>query len=163
MEWKPKWVALPILDFTREILSRKDDIQALSDWTVSLAEALLLGDSKSKCKFANELIKSSFEKLRKKSEAGQKGMNNRWNYNRKIAPPKSSEEVVAFAGLITTIHGFGGSGTLLKDPAAIRTEWCSKTGKERLSTRSRPKKRKGGRNEKPNQEKSKTGVRHRKA
>lgn len=97
MEWKPKWVTLPIIDFVREVLARKNDPQALNEWTISLAEALLLGDYKSKCDLANELIKSSFDKRKKKSEAGQKGMNNRWNYNRKIAPPKSFEEVVAFA------------------------------------------------------------------
>ena len=100
MEWKPKWVALPILDFTREIFARKDDPQKGWEWVMDFANALFVGNTNSKNEFANELIKDSKRTSKKNSESGKKGMASRWGnhtYNRKIAPPKSFEEVVSFA------------------------------------------------------------------
>lgn len=97
MEWKPKWVALPILDFSREVFSFKDDPQKGWEWVMNFMQALLVGNTNSKCELANEILKKAIETRKKKSESGRKGMEKRWNsFEKKIAPPKNFDEVVEF-------------------------------------------------------------------
>lgn len=72
-EWLPKWVALPILDFVRKVLSLKEEPEKLRDWAVEFASALMVGDSKSGNEMANEMIREATDRFEKKSRAGRLG------------------------------------------------------------------------------------------
>ena len=73
MEWKPKWVPLPILDFARTVHELKDDPQKCLEWVTQFADALMLGDNGSESELANELITRAQEAFAKASARGRKG------------------------------------------------------------------------------------------
>ena len=73
MEWKPKWVPLPILDFARTVHELKDDPQKCLEWVTQFADALMLGDIGSESELANELIAKAQEAYAKASARGRKG------------------------------------------------------------------------------------------
>lgn len=98
-EWTPKWVALPILDFVRKVYSLKDDSERLKDWIVDLANALMIGNSKSRCEMANTMITEATDRFSKKSMAGRMGgiaSGKARKFKNKIQPPRSFDEVVKF-------------------------------------------------------------------
>ena len=73
MEWKPKWVALPILDFSRKVYSFEKQPEKGWEWILEFTKSLMLGTAESSCELANSIILDSIAKFTKKSEAGRKG------------------------------------------------------------------------------------------
>lgn len=72
MEWKPKWVPLPILDFARTVHELKDDPQKCLEWVTQFADALMLGDNGSESELANELITRAQEAFARRSRSARK-------------------------------------------------------------------------------------------
>lgn len=72
MEWKPKWVPLPILDFARTVHELKDDPQKCLEWVTQFADALMLGDNGSESELANELIARAQEAFARRSRSARK-------------------------------------------------------------------------------------------
>lgn len=95
MRWRPDFVKLPILEFSREVFKNKNDRDKSWKWLEEFTNALLAGDGESCNSFANDLIRESMEFSKKKSEAGKKGMENRWI--KKIPLPTKLQEVLDFA------------------------------------------------------------------
>lgn len=99
--WQPKWVALPILDFARVVFSFKDRPAEGWEWVEELADALVVGDIKSGCDFANALIEDATARFMKKSASGTKGgiASAKTRNARRANPdaPKSKQEVLDFA------------------------------------------------------------------
>ena len=105
MEWKPKWVKLPILDFFRKVHSFDGQpSEKTAEWLNEFANALMFGNNESGCELANSMINESIEFTRKKSEAGRIGgiassssrAGSSGKFKSKIQPPRSFDEVVKF-------------------------------------------------------------------
>lgn len=72
MEWKPKWVPLPILDFARAVHSLKGDPKKCMEWVVQFADALMLGDADSSNELANDLIVKATNAYAQRSHSAKK-------------------------------------------------------------------------------------------
>lgn len=70
--WKPQWVALPILDFVREIHKFDGDDEGLCKWVKKLSEDLLFCNTNTDDDLAKSLLMDSFENYEKQSKAGRK-------------------------------------------------------------------------------------------
>lgn len=73
MEWTPKWIKLPIIDFVRKVYEFKDNPDEGWNWIMDFANALMLGKSDCRCELAERVIKESQDFFAKKSEAGRIG------------------------------------------------------------------------------------------
>lgn len=73
MEWTPKWVKLPIIDFVRKVYEFKENPDEGWNWIMEFANALMLGRSDSGCELASRIIEEAQEFVSKKSEAGRMG------------------------------------------------------------------------------------------
>lgn len=73
MEWTPKWIKLPIIDFVRKVYEFKDNPVEGWNWIMDFANALMLGKSDCSCELAERVIKESQDFVAKKSEAGRIG------------------------------------------------------------------------------------------
>lgn len=102
MEWKPKWVKLPILEFSREVLAMRNDHGKMAEWLMEFTNALMLGNNESGCELANRIIDEATAYVNKKSEAGRKGgiasANARGHrFDSSIPLPRRKKEVLDFA------------------------------------------------------------------
>lgn len=105
MEWKPKWVKLPILDFFRKVHSFDGQPpEKMSEWLTEFTNALMFGNNESGCELANQMINESIEFTRRKAEAGRIGglasaaSRSGWReFSDEIPQPKSKKEVLDFA------------------------------------------------------------------
>lgn len=74
MEWKPKWVKLPILDFFRKVHSFDGKpAEMAAEWIREFSDALMFGNNESGCELANAMIDESIEFTRRKAESGRIG------------------------------------------------------------------------------------------
>lgn len=73
MEWTPKWIKLPIIDFVRKVYEFKDNPDEGWNWIMDFANALMLGKSDCSCELAERVIKESHDFVAKKSRAGRLG------------------------------------------------------------------------------------------
>lgn len=73
MEWTPKWIKLPIIDFVRKVYEFKDNPDEGWNWIMDFANALMLGKSDCSCELAERVIRESQDFVAKKSEAGRMG------------------------------------------------------------------------------------------
>lgn len=70
--WKPQWVALPILDFVREIHKFDGDDEGLCKWVKRFSEDLLFCNTNTDDDLTKCLLMDSFENYEKQSKAGRK-------------------------------------------------------------------------------------------
>lgn len=70
--WKPQWVALPILDFVREIHKFDGDDEGLCKWVKKFSEDLLFCNTNTDDDLTKSLLMDSFENYEKQSKAGRK-------------------------------------------------------------------------------------------
>lgn len=73
MEWTPKWVKLPIIDFVRKVYEFKENPDEGWNWIMEFANALMLGRSDTGCELASRIIEEAQDFAFKKSEAGRMG------------------------------------------------------------------------------------------
>lgn len=73
MEWTPKWVKLPIIDFVRKVYEFKENPDEGWNWIMEFANALMLGRSDTGCELASRIIGEAQDFASKKSEAGRMG------------------------------------------------------------------------------------------
>ena len=71
--WNPKWVALPILDFVREIRRFGSDCEAGFQWVRKFADDLLLCNFDTDDEFTRGLLMEAKERYMKRSAAGKLG------------------------------------------------------------------------------------------
>ena len=70
--WKPQWVALPILDFVREIHKFDGNDEGLCKWVKKFSEDLLFCNTNTDDDLTKSLLMDSFENYEKQSKAGRK-------------------------------------------------------------------------------------------
>lgn len=70
--WQPQWVALPILDFVREIHKFDGDNEGLCKWVKKFSEDLLFCNTNTDDDLTKSLLMDSFENHEKQSKAGRK-------------------------------------------------------------------------------------------
>lgn len=70
--WQPQWVALPILDFVREIHKFEGDNEGLCKWVKKFSEDLLFCNINTEDELTKSLLMDSFENYDKQSKAGRK-------------------------------------------------------------------------------------------
>ena len=70
--WQPQWVALPILDFVREIHKFEGNDEALCKWVKKFSEDLLFCNTDTEDELTKNLLMDSFENFDKQSKAGRK-------------------------------------------------------------------------------------------
>ena len=70
--WQPQWVALPILDFVREIHKFKGNDEALCIWVKKFSEDLLFCNTDTEDELTKNLLMDSFKNFDKQSKAGRK-------------------------------------------------------------------------------------------
>lgn len=72
-KWQPKWVALPILDFTRVVRAFGDDSRAGFAWLQKFADDLILCNMESDDGFVRSLLEEARDYFVKRSNAGKLG------------------------------------------------------------------------------------------
>lgn len=88
MNNRPSFVRLDVLEFFRWVDDHKED---LSSAVSNLAKCLMLGKAEEGT-YARKLLDEANEFRSKKSEAGRKGMENRWGNLQGGRPPKPPNE-----------------------------------------------------------------------
>ena len=71
MEWTPKWVKLPIIDFVRKVYEFRERPEDGWNWVMDFANALMLGTADAQNELAQTILAEANEYFAKKSEAGR--------------------------------------------------------------------------------------------
>lgn len=95
--WKPHWVALPILDFARAIREFGDDYKNGFDWVRNFSDDLLFGNFDTPDEFTRQLLAEARERFVKRSNAGKLGGRPPKDGTQRCKPPRDKQEVLDFA------------------------------------------------------------------